>query len=174
MPGAKLTGRNGYVFAQAGGVEAGHPPRGAACAVGRGRQCGDEAMTEASLTGIWHGLYTYPRGGWQPVYFVATLVASGAHLGGTTHEAAVGHSGAPLTVFASLSGSRAGATVAFAKTYDGTGGWTHTVAYAGVLNGDASEIEGTWSIPDVWSGRFLMMRSPGVSEQAVRRKFEKV
>lgn len=131
-------------------------------------------MTKSSLTGVWHGLYTYPRAHSGPVYFVATIIASGAHLGGMTHEAVTGKRGAPLTIFASLSGRRAGASVAFDKTYDGSGGWNHTVAYEGALNADASEIEGTWTIPAVWSGRFLMMRSPGVSEAVVRRKFERV
>ncbi len=131
-------------------------------------------MTTSSLTGVWHGLYTYPHLGWQPVYFVATLIASGGHLSGTTHEAVIGKAGAPLTLFAAVSGSRAGASVVFEKAYDGSGGWTHTVRYDGALNADASEIEGQWDIPQVWSGRFLMMRAPGVSEAVVRRKFEKV
>lgn len=126
-----------------------------------------------SLTGIWHGLYTYPHAGWEPVYFVATIVASGAHVGGTTHEAVIGKRGAPLKIFASLSGHRGGVSVTFDKTYDGSGGWNHTVAYDGALNADASEIEGIWTIPSVWSGRFLMMRTPGVSEAMVRKAFEK-
>jgi hypothetical protein len=130
-------------------------------------------MTKPSLTGVWHGLYTYPAAWAEPVYFVATLIASGAHLGGMTHEAVVGKRGAPLTISASLSGSGGGVSIFFDKTYDGSGGWNHTVRYDGALNADASEIEGIWTIPAVWSGRFLMMRSPGASEAVVRGAFAK-
>lgn len=131
-------------------------------------------MMKKSLTGVWHGLYTYPHPDWEPVYFVATLIAPGTCLEGTTHEAAIGHNGAPLKEFAGISGSHAGTFVTFDKTYDGAGSWMHTVSYAGTLNADFSEIEGVWMIPGAWSGRFLMLRAPGVSEAVVRRKFERV
>lgn len=126
-----------------------------------------------TLTGVWHGLYSYPAYQ-QPVFFVATLIASGPSFSGTTHEAAIGQTGAPLTLFANLSGSQAGTSVEFLKTYDGTGGWTHSVNYAGELNADLSEIEGTWTIASQWSGRFLMIRSKGISEEVVRRAYERV
>lgn len=123
------------------------------------------------LTGIWHGLYSYPAA-LEPVYFVATLLDAGSSLHGSTHEAAIGRTGAPLTVMASLVGGREGGTVHFLKTYDGTGDWRHAVAYAGALSARGAEIEGQWSIPGDWSGRFLMMRSAGATEAAVRKVFE--
>jgi hypothetical protein len=128
---------------------------------------------QETLTGVWHGLYSYPAFH-EPVFFVATLIASGPSFTGTTHEAAIGQTGAPLTLFASLSGSQAGTSVEFLKTYDGTGGWTHSVNYAGELNSDATEIEGSWIIASQWSGRFLMIRSKGVSEEVVREVYERV
>lgn len=124
------------------------------------------------LTGVWHGLYSYPAA-LEPVYFVATLIDAGASLHGMIHEAAEGRSGAPLTIFATVAGARAGHAVDFRKTYDGTGGWRHAVAYAGELSGDGLEIDGRWSIPGDWSGRFLMIRSAGVTEQAMRKVFER-
>ena len=130
------------------------------------------ARARESLTGIWHGLYTYATEP-EPVYFVATLIHSGASLTGSTHESAVGQTGAPLTCFAMLDGSTAGQVVSFRKTYDGTGGWSHSVAYDGMLNTDRTEIEGMWTIGIEASGRFLMIRSSGASEKAVRRIFAK-
>lgn len=124
------------------------------------------------LTGVWHGLYTYANEP-EPVYFVATLIESGSHLSGTTFESAVGQAGAPLTLNAMIEGTRAGASVAFIKRYDGSGGWYHGVGYEGVLNSERTEIEGRWSIGSSARGRFLMIRSAGVSEMVIRRAFAK-
>lgn len=123
----------------------------------------------SDLTGVWHGLYTYRELG--SVYFVATMIESGAWLTGSTHESEIGVSGAPLTLFAGLEGVKAGRRVRFVKTYDGTGGWSHSVAYEGMLSEDASEIEGLWTIGSEASGRFLMIRSAGANESVVRRAF---
>jgi hypothetical protein len=60
------------------------------------------------------------------------------------------------------------------KTYDGSGGWSHAVRYAGVLTDDHSEIEGTWTLPGGWSGRFLMVRSTGRSVEVARKAFERL
>lgn len=126
-----------------------------------------------SLTGVWHGLYSYPVH-LEPVYFVATLIDGGSSLNGMTHEAAIGKSGAPLTVFASISGAREGQSVDFLKSYGGEGGWTHSVSYVGQLSADGLEIEGRWTIPGDWSGRFLMIRNAGATERSVREVYEKV
>ena len=42
---------------------------------------------EQNLTGVWHGLYSYPDG--VSVSFVATLIESGSSLSGSTHEPSV-------------------------------------------------------------------------------------
>lgn len=126
-----------------------------------------------SLTGVWHGLYSYAAFR-EPVYFVATLIDSGSFLSGTTHESEVGETGAPLTLFASVDGRKSGTSVSFNKVYDGSGGWDHRVHYEGVLNGDATEIEGVWQISAEAFGRFLMIRSRGVTEKVARKRFVKV
>lgn len=125
-----------------------------------------------NLTGVWHGLYTYPEF-FEPVYFMASLIHSGSILSGTIHESEVGETGAPLTLYAGVSGSVDRPGVEFAKTYDGSGGWSHTVMYSGLLSSDGSEIEGSWTVAG-WSGRFLMMRSRQASEAKLREVFEKV
>jgi hypothetical protein len=38
-----------------------------------------------SLTGIWHGIYSYPIAR-APVSFVATLIETASAVSGTTHE----------------------------------------------------------------------------------------
>ena len=106
-----------------------------------------------NLTGVWHGLYTYPNV--RSVSFVATLIESGSALTGSTHEPCDGPAG---TLYATLTGSRHGSAVAFRKTYEGAGPGYGTVDYAGTLSTGATEIEGRWSIPGVWSGKFLMIR----------------
>ena len=121
-----------------------------------------------NLTGVWHGLYSYPVGR-APVSFVATLIESANAVTGTTHEPC-GIGGTPSEVlYATLSGSRQGNAVAFVKTYDGSNPHYRTVAYEGTLSGDGTEIEGRWSVPGNWSGKFLMIRAGG-KQQAVRRK----
>ena len=108
------------------------------------------------LTGVWNGLYSYPDG--RSVTFVATLIDSGSTLTGSTHEPCVGRDCPAGTLFASLVGSRHGSAVAFRKTYEPAGRRYGVVNYAGTLNADATEIEGRWTIPGVWSGKFLMIR----------------
>ncbi len=129
-------------------------------------------MDKGSLTGVWHGLYSYPAE-LEPVYFVATLIDAGTSFHGMTHEATIGREGAPLTAFASIAGARDGSAVDFLKTYDGQGGLDHSIAYAGLMSGDGTEIEGNWRIPGNWSGRFLMIRFPGATESAARRMFQR-
>jgi hypothetical protein len=128
------------------------------------------ARAAERLTGVWHGLYTY-AGEPEPVYFMATLIDAGTSLTGSTHESEIGEAGAPLTLYAGIDGSHQGASVVFTKTYDGSGGWHHAVAYDGVLSADRMEIEGRWTIAAKASGRFLMIRSSGASETVVRRAF---
>ena len=115
-------------------------------------------FVDATLTGVWQGFFSYPRA-LAPVQFTATLIESGRWLTGTTHEPMdVGpHTGE--TLYATLSGSRDGTSVIFDKTYDGSGGQTHTIHYEGTLSEDSAEIEGRWIIHASWSGRFLMIRS---------------
>jgi hypothetical protein len=126
-----------------------------------------------NLTGIWQGLYSYPRA-LAPVSFTATLLESGSWLSGSIHEVAEDEAAARVEVCATLLGTRANQDVDFTKTYDGTHGWTHAVLYSGLLSDDATEIEGTWSVPGVWAGKFLMIRPEGRRAGQLREAFERV
>jgi len=108
------------------------------------------------LTGVWNGLYSYPD--CRSVAFVATLIESGRTVTGSTHEPRVGGDCPAGTLFASLLGSRDGSAVSFRKTYEAAGPRFGTVNYEGRLNSEATEIEGRWMIPGVWSGKFMMIR----------------
>jgi hypothetical protein len=114
-----------------------------------------------NLTGVWAGLYTYAAEIRKPVHYTAELTESGGWITGRTEEiASVGpRRGQPIT--ATIQGRRSGRTVTFLKAYDMVAGGYDAVRYEGDLNNDATEIEGRWSIPGNWSGKFLMTRSGG-------------
>jgi hypothetical protein len=101
---------------------------------------GEEASQ--NLTGVWNGRYFYPRK-LAPVSFVATLIETATRLIGTTHEPARPVTG--TVDCATLQGQRDGNAVSFVKTYD-AGLNRPPIVYSGILNGDATEIEGIWRI----------------------------
>jgi hypothetical protein len=114
---------------------------------------------EASLTGVWDGLYEWSDG--RPrTPFMAIIIDVGGALSGSVHEVSRSGPREGQELTALLSGSRSDGSVRFTKSYDPKGGLRfRPVAYQGELNADASEIEGTWTIPRLSSGRFLMIRS---------------
>lgn len=105
---------------------------------------------------------------------MATLIAPGRAISGSTQEAITGKSGTPLTLHALLSGNREGQQIAFRKVYQQSPRDKNPIDYSGTLNEDASEIEGIWTIPGNWSGRFLMIRKTGMTEHVIRQVFETV
>ena len=126
----------------------------------------------SSLTGVWQGLYTYPRIN-RSVSFVATLIESPGALTGSTHEPCVFRDGANGTLFANLFGSRHGRSITFLKTYEAAGPNYGTVDYDGTLSADAVEIAGRWIIRGAWSGTFLMIRETGTRAARTRRARER-
>jgi hypothetical protein len=119
------------------------------------------ATENLSITGLWHGQFSYPRG-LPPEFFTATLLDEPGWLSGATTETLKG-----VTICASLLGRRDGHSVTFTKTYQGERR-RHAVLYAGTLNGDRTEIEGIWTVPRSWSGRFLMIRQSRVVQKRRR------
>lgn len=125
-----------------------------------------------NLTGLWQGQFSYPRGP-GPEFFTATLLETADFLSGSTQEVALFGRSKGRTLYASLSGRREGAQVRFLKTYESETR-NHSVRYDGLLNTDGTEIEGTWTVPGNWSGRFLMIRDIGLKVAATRRVAEKL
>ncbi len=110
------------------------------------------------LTGVWHGTYVQPGVGM--VTFVATLMDSGGALGGSVTEPCISR-GCPVgTHNASIDGHRSGSAASFVKRYEPNDCGYDTVSYEGLVNGDATEIDGRWTMPGhALSGTFLMVRA---------------
>jgi hypothetical protein len=120
-----------------------------------------------SLTGVWQGRFSYASG--RGCAFTATLMELGPYLSGSTHEPNESHRGDADDLFAFIEGARNGRSIRFVKTYDGSGGWSHSVAYEGKLSNDGTEIEGHWAIEGRAAGTFLMLRG-GCKSAAVAKK----
>ena len=125
---------------------------------------------DSSLTGVWHGLYTYASHPHLPEsHFICILIDNGGRLSGTVHETMNHYRSAATEVSAMVDGAHCGGHVTFLKTYDGTGGQTHSVSYAGVLSSDGEEVEGEWRIDSRYgtmTGHFLMIRKRGQDQAA--------
>lgn len=123
-----------------------------------------------SITGTWNGTYSYPdEMGWEPCYFTARLVQTGANfLGSITEE--VADDLAMLTRQAAfVEGTVRDFAVSFVKTYDGGGGWLHSVTYDGQLSEQGDEIHGEWRIIEdgqIFAGAFIMLRRAKAAQEA--------
>jgi hypothetical protein len=124
-----------------------------------------------SLTGRWHGRYTYLDGG-EGESFVADLVEALDAVTGSTTETANFHDGYTGVRLGSISGSRNGALVSFVKFYKFGHGHDLPIKYQGEVNDDATEIEGTWLIDRQGFGRFLLIRSIALPEPAAQLAYE--
>jgi len=114
-----------------------------------------------SLTSLWNGRYSYPVITRAPVPFVANLIDAGDCLGGSITERAMIGRSKSRTLYATISGRRAGAAVRFMKIYEANSSPYTSVAYEGSLSEDGLEINGDWMAAG-WSGRFLMIRATGL------------
>jgi hypothetical protein len=127
-----------------------------------------EKAAAESLTGVWNGIFRHPFH--PPVSFTATLIESGHHITGTTHEPCMQRGCPRRTHLATLAGSRTGCTVSFLKTYDPPEHGYDTVVYSGVLNADATEIAGMWTLEAGLSDAFVMTRAGRSAHVHARRK----
>jgi hypothetical protein len=128
--------------------------------------------TVQSLTGVWDGVFRQRVIG--AVNFTATLIESGNRITGSTHEPCILFDCPRRTHLASLAGDRRDGTVSFVKSYDPPGFGYDTVAYAGELNSDATEIAGIWTIGSGFSGEFVMTRSGRHTKVRERKKLATV
>jgi hypothetical protein len=119
-------------------------------------------MTD-DLTGVWDGTFIQPQVGM--VTFLVTLIESGGALAGNVTEPCMTPA-CPLRVHnASIAGHRSGSAVSFVKRYEPPGYGYDMVSYEGLLNAEATEIDGRWRLPGTpLSGTFLMVRSTRTAE----------
>ncbi len=125
------------------------------------------------LSGEWHGQYTYPRYK-GPVHFTTHLIQTASWFTGRTEEIGTAGRARGVTITATLQGRLTGQSVIFLKIYDGEYRGYDSVQYSGAVNEDATEIEGTWTISNSWSGKFLMIRPSGLLVGAAAKATEKV
>src|SRR5688572_25669857 len=117
-----------------------------------------DTSSPLNLTGVWHGLYSYPVA-MPSVSFVATLSDQGGWFDGTTEEIGGVGDAVGRTLTASLQGRRSGHSITMLKIYHRASVHYDSVRYTGDLKEDGSEIHGTWQVSGTWSGTFLMMRA---------------
>lgn len=108
------------------------------------------------LTGVWFGEYAYPVGE-APVTFIANIDEQDGEINGRVDEPNTFGMPHARRLFAQLQGTRDDQLVVLTKTYDGTGGATHSVAYTGEIDTAGNTIEGIWRTRG-WSGSFTMTR----------------
>jgi hypothetical protein len=110
-----------------------------------------------NLTGVWNGVFRQPFHG--SVNFTATLIESGNHVTGSTHEPCAQFDCPRQTHLATLDGHRQGRAVSFLKTYDPPGFGYHSVMSSGELSADNTQIAGMWTIGAIFAGPFVMTRA---------------
>lgn len=117
------------------------------------------AQNAESLAGAWQGTFRYASSsGQRDVPFRLEINVRGTSVSGRTSEPNTFGDANAQNLFGNVVGIVDGRRLRLVKTYDGTGGQSHSVYYEGTLDGSARSIEGTWTISDRWSGSFRLSR----------------
>lgn len=103
---------------------------------------------------MWMAQYSYVSTNQSPVPFTLSLrtAADGSFTGMTTEPATFGN-GTARALTADVRGSISGDDVYFNKTYDSSGGQTHTIQYSAKLAADGRSMSGTWRTGNI-NGNF--------------------
>ena len=127
--------------------------------------------TGFDLNGRWAGMYHYPAL-YPPNRFTATIRDIGGLITGEIEQPGEFFEPAGTVQRAIIEGRREGNLLTFIKFYDDLR--RPTPHYRGVIQPGGDEIEGEWTIPGDWSGRFMMIRMPEAEEKVERRVGEEV
>lgn len=130
---------------------------------------GDEG--EYDLSGQWSGMFSYPSL-FPPHMFEATIRDTAGLVTGVITQAREDFDMPGPHRQAVIEGSRDGGAVRFVKIYDDLD--RPTPHYHGTIQPGGDEIEGEWTIPGDWSGRFMMVRGGRASQAEERKASEKV
>ena len=117
-------------------------------------------MSSRDLSGRWDGIYNYPRE-LPPTGFVAVLADHAGTLTGEIEEISRDVRTQGIALAAMIEGERIGSSVRFTKRYDDLRRAHYAIRYDGTLTAEGDEITGEWTIPGVWSGSFIMVRTAG-------------
>jgi hypothetical protein len=119
------------------------------------------AIDLRDLDGAWWGMYTYADRTRRPVEFTMDIRVAGNTCQGRIEEPnTFGHPSAPRLYANSDCRLLIGGgppRLIFRKTYDGTGGQSHSVDYEGEIATDMQGITGTWRL-GTQSGRFSLIK----------------
>jgi len=129
----------------------------AAAIVGLAERASERAA-QSKLSGLWRGRYHYPRpiNGVRSVAFEMDLTFSQGRVSGFVAEPNTFGDKTSENLYATFSGTVSGNHIEWKKTYDGTGGQSHSVWYRGTLDRKNRRIEGRWEISSNWSGDFAI------------------
>jgi TIR domain-containing protein len=109
--------------------------------------------------GTWQGQFFYSNGN-APVRFTWQVRINGNRVSGTSVEPNTFGNASSSVLRANLEGSiDPNGHVVITKTYDGTGGVSHSVMYIGDFDGARSNLTGAWHI-GATQGRFAVQASP--------------
>lgn len=116
------------------------------------------AIPAAGITGDWAGGYVSSDGN-DVNTFNVKLRQTGGTISGTIYEVnAFGDTSRALFLTSTFSGTIANRQVRFTKTYDGSGGASHTVVYTGTLEPNGRRIRGAFAVTG-GGGTFEMVRN---------------
>jgi hypothetical protein len=115
------------------------------------------AAIAADLSGSWSGTYYY-NDNRSHVNFAMEIQDFGGTLIGAIVEPNTFGDQTSQNLFANCFGQVDGAKVTFIKTYDGTGGESHSALYIGVFDNVNGAISGNWQIDRAF-GRFSLRRN---------------
>lgn len=113
------------------------------------------AQSAGDLSGAWQGVFWGPQT--APATFDASLIdqPGPGFSGSAVERATFGNNESPF-LLSGVEGEVRNGRIRFVKTYDGTGGVTHSVAYEGqIVSG--RRIVGTWQV-DGAQGQFELVR----------------
>jgi hypothetical protein len=111
---------------------------------------------EAVFSGVWKGGYIAADGG-DANFFDVELTQSGSTVTGTAIETNVFGDGDVLFLTSRLSGTVTSDKITFVKTYDGSGGVSHSVTYYGQMDATGRRVQGRYDAGGV-QGSFEMAR----------------
>lgn len=111
-------------------------------------------MMAPEITGRWAGSYYYSDGR-SPVEFSVQINEADGVVSGLMREPNTFGSAASRNLYADIRGSLTGRNLTYVKTYDGSGGQSHSVTYAGIVSEDGTTIEGSWNIGSLF-GKFYI------------------
>lgn len=110
------------------------------------------------LAGRWSGGYISADGADVNTFDVTIAPSQGDRLTGTVIETNALSSGRGVLFLTSrISGSVVNGVVSFVKTYDGSGGVSHSVSYSGRMDATGRRIAGSYDAGGA-TGRFEMVR----------------